>query len=154
MDARKEQLGINEWIQLFSFSGCEYLCQVQAMPFLSIHQENKTPLRFIYHMLIRTSFFVLQCCKQKYFSQFISQYSYFHPILCNCCFPSMPPAHLLSLFCHAILLFGTLLYMVSEYFFPVVPSLHGPAQAPLLNTLWYCLPTFLLKNNRYVIVDR
>ena len=66
----------------------------------------------------------------------------------------MPPAHLLPLFCHAILLFGTLLYMVSEYFFPVVPSLHGPAQAPLLNTLWYCLPTFLLKNNRYVIVDR
>ena len=39
-------------------------------------------------------------------------------------------------------------------FFPVVPSLHGPAQAPLLSTLWYYLPTFLLKNDRYVIVDR
>lgn len=66
----------------------------------------------------------------------------------------MPPAHLLPLFCHAILLFRTLLYMFLDIFFPVVPSLHGPAQAPLLSTLWYYLPTFLLKNDRYVIVDR
>lgn len=57
---------------------------------------------------------------------------------CGHCFPSMSHAYLLPLFCHAVLLFGTLLYLIFEYFFPVAPSLHGPAQCSSTKHLWCC----------------
>lgn len=35
--------------------------------------------------------------------------------------------HTCFLYCHAVLFFGTILYLFSEYFFSVAPSLHNPA---------------------------
>ena len=64
----------------------------------------------------------------------------------------MPHAHLLPLFCHAVLLFGTPLCLFSEYFFPVAPSLHGPAQCSSTKHLWYFLNVFILFIYLFIIL--